>query len=333
MGSNLATRARHAVEIAAFLLAAMTAMPAHAEGTPAGTVISNTATVDFDLDGTAVSRDSNTALVTVVERIDVITTLRSPQLLVAPGDIDRATLFTVTNTGNGTETFSLAIDSSLLGDDFDPDPDVPAIYFDTDGNGEFNPGDEAYDPGTNDPVLTADSTIDVFIVNDIPDAVTNGQTGLSQLTATSLSGTGLPGDDLPGRGDDGVDAVIGSTGGESNDIAEYLVSDVRVNVLKSQDVLDPQGGTQPIPNATVTYTITVEVISTGTVTAATFRDPLPQFVTFDAGSITLNGLTISDSPDADDGEYDPNGAVVVRLGDLTQADGIQTVTFNVTIDE
>ena len=311
----------------------MTAMPAHAEGTPAGTVISNTATVDFDLDGTAVSRDSNTALVTVVERIDVITTLRSPQLLVAPGDIDRATLFTVTNTGNGTETFSLAIDSSLLGDDFDPDPAVPAIYFDTDSNGEFNPGDEAYDPGTNDPVLTADSTIDVFIVNDIPGAATNGQTGLSQLTATSLSGTGLPGDDLPGLGDGGVDAVIGSTGGESNDIAEYLVSDVRVNVLKSQDVLDPQGGTQPIPNAMVTYTITVEVVSTGTVTAATVRDPLPPFVTFEAGSITLNGLAISDPADADDGEYDPNGAVVVRLGDLTQTDGVQTVTFNVTIDE
>jgi hypothetical protein len=43
---------------------------------------------------------------------------------------------------------------------------------------------------------------------------------------------------------------------------------------------------------------------------------------------------MSDATDTDDGELDTTGAptVVVRLGDLTQADGQQTVTFSVTID-
>jgi hypothetical protein len=52
------------------------------------------------------------------------------------------------------------------------------------------------------------------------------------------------------------------------------------------------------------------------------------------GSITLNAGALTDAIDADAGELDTSGAptVVVRLGDLTQADGIQTVVFEVTID-
>ena len=310
------------------------ASSAFAAGTPAGTVISNTASVDFDLGGSALSLNSNTVTVTVVERIDVVTTLRSPQILVSPGDTGQAALFTIANTGNGTETFTLAIDSTLIGDDFDPDPAVPAIYFDTDGSGDFNVGDVAYQPGVNDPVLAADETINVFIVNDIPGTATNGQRGLSQLTATSTTGSGNPGDVFAGQGDGGVDAVIGTTGGEGSDVAEYLVSDVQITIQKSQLVSDPFGGTEPVPGATVTYTVTVEVTSTGTATASTLRDPIPQFTTFVPGSITLNSNAISDAADTDEGEFDTSGAptVIVRLGDLTLADGQQTVTFDVTID-
>jgi uncharacterized repeat protein (TIGR01451 family) len=308
--------------------------PAFAAGTPAGTVISNTASVDFDLAGTPLSLDSNTVVVTVEERIDVVTTLRSPQVLVSPNDTDQAALFTIANTGNGTETFALSIDSTLIGDDFDPDPAVPAIYFDTDASGDFNVGDQAYQPGVNDPILAPDATIDVFIVNNIPGLVTNGQRGLSQLTATSQTGTGSPGDVFAGLGDGGVDAVIGLTGGEGSDVAEYLVSDVQISIQKSQLVVDPFGGSEPVPGATVTYTVTVEVTSTGTATASTLRDPIPQFTTFVPGSITLNTNAVSDATDTDEGELDTAGppTVVVRLGDLTQADGQQTVTFDVTID-
>ena len=52
------------------------------------------------------------------------------------------------------------------------------------------------------------------------------------------------------------------------------------------------------------------------------------------GSITLNAVAISDATDADAGEFDITGVptVVVRLGDLTQGDGLQTIIFDVTID-
>ena len=98
--------------------------------------------------------------------------------------------------------------------------------------------------------------------------------------------------------------------------------------------MDPSGGTEPIPGATITYTITVEVISTGTALTSFVDDPIPTWSSFVPNSITLNGLAISDATDGDAGEYDITGAptVVVRLGDLTQADGLQTVVFQVTID-
>lgn len=297
-------------------------------------MIQNTATVEFDLAGTPVTLQSNVATITVVERIDVIVTRQSPQILVGPGDTGRAILFTLTNTGNGSEVFALAIDSLLGGDDFDPVPAVPAIYFDTDSSGDFNIGDVAYNPGVNDPVLAADASLDIFIVNDIPAAVVNGQIGLSQLTATALTGSGAPGTEFPGQGDGGVDAVIGTSGGENSDSGEYLVSDVVLSVVKSQLISDPFGGTQPIPGATITYTVTVEVTSSGTATSSVIRDLIPTYTSFVPASITLNALALSDASDADAGEYDTTGApqVRVRLGDLTQADGVQTVVFQVTID-
>jgi len=308
--------------------------PAGAAGTAVGTIIENTANITFDLGGTPLALQSNTTTIVVAERINVTTTLQSPQTLVAANDADRALLFLVTNIGNGTETFQLAIDSVIAGDDFDPVPAVPAIYFDTDGSGDFNAGDLAYTPGLNDPNLAPDESVSVFLVNDIPGTVVNGEIGRSELTASSATGTGPAGTVFANQGDGGVNAVIGTTGGSAADEGEYLVSDVLINVVKSQVITDPTGGSEPIPGATLTYSIDIEVASAGVAATSVFRDAIPTFTTFVPASITLNGAAISDALDADAGELDNSGAptVVVRLGDLTQGDGVQTVVFEVTID-
>lgn len=316
------------------ILCCVFSAPAGAVGTAVGTVIENTAVVDYDLAGTPLSIQSNTTTLAVAERINVTVTLQSPQTPVAPGDTARALLFTVTNTGNGTETFQLAIDSLIAGDDFDPDPAIPAIYFDTDGSGDFNAGDQPYTPGSNDPDLLADESINVFLVNDIPAGLANGLTGRSELTATSATGIGTPGTVFAGQGDGGVNAVIGSTGGEAEDTGEYLVSDVQVSVVKSQLVNDPFGGNEPVPGATLTYSLVVTVNSPGVATASTVRDAIPTFTSYVPNSITLDSVAISDVADTDEGEFDTSGvpSVVVRLGDLTQALGARTIEFQVVID-
>ena len=311
-----------------------TAPCAWSEGTPAGTVIDNVATVSFDLAGVNTTLDSNTVTFSVLERLDVVITLQSPQVVVAPGAVDRSLLFTVTNTGNGIDEIELSIDSALAGDDFDPVPATPSIYFDTDSSGDFSVGDVAYVPGGNDPQLAADDSIDVLLVNDIPGAVANGNLGRSQLTAASSTGTGLPGTTLAGLGDGGLDAIVGASGGAAAVYGEYIAADVQISMLKSVAVSDPFGGTEPTVGATLTYTVSVEVVNSGTVNAGTFTDPIPGATTFVANSISLNGGNLTDANDADAGELDSSGtpAVVVRLGDLTLADGVQTIEFQVTID-
>ena len=304
-------------------------------GTAVGTIIENTATVDFVFVNSAERVVSNTITFRVAERIDVVVTPQSGQVVVLPNSTARSLLFTVTNTGNGTETYQLAINSLVAGDDFDPIPSLPdPVFFDTDGSGDFSTGDVAYVPGGNDPILLADESVDVLLVNDIPGGLTNGDLGRSELIATAATGSGVPGTVYAGLGDGGTDAVIGTTGGAATEFGEYLVEDLTINVVKTQAVMDPSGGTDAIVGATITYTITVEVVSVGTATLSSVADLIPSWTTFIPNSITLNGLAISDAIDGDAGEYDITGAptVVVRLGDLTLADGIQTVVFQVTID-
>lgn len=328
---NRLPRGLELVAVVFLILATTSALSA---GTPAGTVISNVAQVDYEIAGTPNTATSNVSSVTVQERIDVVVTLQSPQILVAAGETDRAVLFTVTNTGNGTETFQLAVNSVLGGDDFDPVPSATPIYFDTDASGDFSVGDVAYAPGSNDPVLAADTSVDILLLNDIPGTVVNGELGRSELAADSTTGTGAPGDVFAGQGDAGTDAVLGTTGGTGSDTGEYLVADVQISVLKSVSVLNQFGGTEPIPGATLTYTVTAQVTNSGTATNSVFSDPIPADTTYVPGSITLNAGALTDAIDADAGELDSSGAptVVVRLGNLTQADGIQTVVFEVTID-
>jgi uncharacterized repeat protein (TIGR01451 family) len=308
---------------------------AFAAGTAVGTLIENTASVDFTQLGAQQTTNSNTVSFLVAERIDVVVTLRSGLVSVSPGAAAQALLFTVTNTGNGSEAISLGINSVIAGDDFDPIPATPdSIFFDTDNSGDFNVGDIAYAAGINDPVLAADESVDVLLVNDIPGPVVDGQLGRSELRATAATGSGPPGTVFAAQGDGGVDAVIGTTSATAAVFGEYVVDDVEINIVKSQLVSDPMGGSEPVVGATISYTISVEVVSAGTATAATINDVVPTWSTFVPNSITLNGAAITDPTDGDAGEYDVTGApaVVVRLGDLTQADGPQNIVFQVTID-
>ena len=334
---HLLTRAYKAPHVIAAIIASVLSLfagAALAAGTPAGTVVENQAVVNFELAGTPLTRSSNVTSLRVAERIDVVASLQSPQLLAAAGDTDRALLFTVTNTGNGTESYGLAIENTISGDDFDPVAAVPAIYFDTDASGDLTAADQPYTAGVNDPVLAADASIDIFLVSSIPAGAANGEIGRTQLTVSSLTGVGAAGTVYAGSGESGVDAVSGTSTGEALAVGEYIVSDIQLNVVKAQVISDPFGGNEPVPGATITYTITIEVVGSGTATGATFHDEIPDYSSYLADSISLNGGNLSDLIDADEGEYDTTTvpAVVVRLGDLTLADGVQTIEFQVSID-
>jgi len=316
-------------------LAGCAASPAavHAIGTAAGTNITSIATVDYSIGGTPASTTSNASTIAVAELVNVTITLQSPTISVAAGATSEALLFLVTNTGNSSETFALAGESVLVGDDFDPTPSSPFIYFDTDASGDLSPGDAPYVAGPDDPLLAADESVAIILVNDIPAGQPDGDYGRSQLEVTAETGPAAPGTVFPGAGTGGVDAVIGTSGGEGAVVGQYLVGDILLSAVKSQAVSDPFSGTQPIPGATIAYQIVVTATGTGAALNAVFSDPIPGSTTYVAGSLRLNGAPLTDGADADVGSFVAAPArVAVNLGDLTSAAGPQTIDFRVTIN-
>ena len=307
----------------------------HAAGTAAGTNIQNTAQVSYTIGSSTVTATSNTSSVTVAEIVDAVLTIANPTATVSPAATGEELVFTLTNSGNGSEAFNLtALSAGVVGDDFDPTLAVPAIYFDTDNSGDFSGGDLAYNPGVNDPLLAADASVRLILVNSIPNTAINGNRGRSQLTAAAASGTGAPGTSLGLVGTGGVEAVAGTTGGDAVLFGEYLVADVQLTAVKSQTIVDPFGGGRALPRARINYQIVVTPSGTGTAAAAAFSDLIPANTTYVAGSLQLNGAVLSDTADGDAGAFvsAPAPQVRVTLGDLTGGSAPQTIQFAVTIN-
>jgi uncharacterized repeat protein (TIGR01451 family) len=315
-------------------IAALAPLSAFALGTPAGTQIQNTAQVNYTVGGANVTVDSNPTTLSVAEILNVNVAVQTPTVSVAPGATQRVVVVRVTNTGNGVETFNLAGESVLAGDDFDPIPSVPFIYFDTDNSGDLSPADVAYASGSNDPVLAADQFATLLIVNNIPPALANGVQGRTQLTATAFTGSGAAGTVFAGAGVGGVDAVVGTTGATQIGLGTYIVAGLQINAVKTQTVLDQFGGTRPVPGARINYQITVTPTGTGTALNTLFTDAIPSNTTYVAGTLVLNGIAMTDAADVDAGQFVviPTTQVRVSLGDLTDVSGAQIIEFSVTIN-
>jgi uncharacterized repeat protein (TIGR01451 family) len=285
--------------------------------------------------GTQLTTSSNVTLIDVAERLDAVLTIDSAIAAASPGETQQELVFTLTNTGNGTETFTLSgLSAGLPGDDFDPLLASPSLYFDTDSSGDLSPGDQAYVPGTNDPTLVADASVRILLVNDIPGTALDGQRGRSQLSIRAQTGTGSPGTSFDNLGDSGVHAVVGATGAAAETFGEYFIGAVQIQAIKSQTIADQFGGTRPLSGARINYQIVVTPAGAGTAANVVFSDLIPTHTTFVAGSLALNGAVQTDASDGDAGQYisAPQPQVRLTLGDLTAASGPQTVEFAVTID-
>ena len=307
------------------------ATPAMAAGTRAGSVIENTATATYDVGPGTSSVNSNQHDLQVDELIDVTVDWADPaDVPTTPGATGQVLTFTVTNNGNGNETYGLTTVSTIGGDNYDPT--VNQIVID-DGDGIYEPGiDAVYVPGTNDPALEPDASVTVFVISTTPGGVADTNRGGVQLVAASQTGTGAPGTNVGGAnaGEGGSDAVVGTSGGDGLDNGFYVVAAATVSLVKSATVADPFGGSDALPGSTVTYTITANTVGGGTLPNLRITDAVPTGTTYVPGSITLGGSPLSDATDADAGNFGA-GTVTVNLGNVP---GGQTrvVTFQVTIN-
>jgi uncharacterized repeat protein (TIGR01451 family) len=315
--------------MAAAALLLLPALPALAVGTPAGTNITNQANVSFVVDTTTINKASNEVTVQVAEVLDATLQWQdSSNILAKGGDTGKVATFLLTNTGNGSEAFTLTVDNTVGGDQFNPT--LAAVYLDANGNGQYDAGtDTLYTAGANDPVLAADGSINVFVLNDMPAGVNDSDLGNSNLSAAANTGTGAAGTAFPGAGDGGINAVIGATGAVAADEAIYQISSVDVTVVKSATVDDPYGGNEPMPTATITYSIAVTASGSGTAQSVAVTDTVPDNTTYVNGTLQLDGTVLTEAADGDAGQITGRD-IAVQLGDLQ--DTVRTVTFQVTID-
>ncbi len=310
---------------------ALNGTAAHAAGTLAGTDIVNTAQATYDGPSGSVTVESNPVTIKVDELLDVTVVSSDPGDVAAePGATGQVTTYQVTNTGNGQEAFTLTADTAKGGDDFDTT--FEQIILDTNGNGVYDPGvDTIYTPGTNDPVLEADESTIVFILSTIPATANDSERAEIELSAVAVTGSGAPGTSFAGEGDGGGDAVVGATGANGEDSSFFVIQTAQITLVKSATVADPFGGTEAIPGATITYQLVATIAGSGSLTNLVVSDDIPADTSYTAETISLEGVSLTDSDaDADAGSFDGTG-IAVDLGTVPGGQ-TRTITFQVTID-
>ena len=310
------------------IAAALITTPAHAGGVKAGTLIENTASATYDGGAGPVTIPSNTITVKVDELLDVTVTSRdSGPVSAAPGSA--VLTFELTNTGNGPEAYTLTANPAVAGNDFDTT--VNGIAVDTNGNGVYDPGvDQMLTGPATTAAIAADASLTVFVLVTIPGGVADGDQSDVSLLAEAVTGTGAPGTAFAGQGAGGGNAIVGSTGANATATGSSSVGITDVDLIKSATVRDPFGGTGIVPGATITYAIRAEVKGSGSVSDLVVTDAAPADTTYVAGSLKLDGATLTDAADADAGRSGTSG-ISVDLGTVSGGSS-RTVTFQVTID-
>ncbi len=340
-----------------------------AAGTASGTTVSNTATVNYRVGGVAQTAvNSNTATFVVDTKIDLtVATTDAAAVQVAPGAAEQVLTFTVTNTGNATQDFSLqavALNGGAgnFGGTDNFNAGSVSVYVDTNGNGTFDSG---VDTATSIDNLAADATATVFIVATIPVSQVTGDVASYHLVvqARAVDGSAITettGADTAGS----VDIVFAD--GQGSDTTNDLVRDAKfsaqsdyevlaaaLTVTKSSTVIsDPFNGTtnpKRIPGAIVEYVIQIDNgAGSATATNVTVTDDLSTEIS--AGNLAFNtdsfgaGLGIqvtapninggaaqnlTNASDADQGNYSSNTVTVTGI-DLAASESA-TIRFRVTI--
>lgn len=289
---------------------------AWAAGTGAGTTVSNTATVNYEVGGVAQTAvDSNTTSFVVDRKINLtVAEVGGATTQVVPGGTARVTTFTVTNTSNSPLDFSLAA-ANKTGDDFDLTG--LTAYVESGATAGFQATE---DIATYIDELVADGSATVYVVGDVPAGVVNGNdadvsltatahqsvdaiTGVYVATAGSLAAAAAESNTTSADNTAFVDTVFADAAGTATgDVAEdgkhsdddaYTVSTATLSVTKSSTVVsDPFNGVsanaKAIPGAVIEYCLDVNNGGAAAADNIVLTDAIPANTSYVAGSMKIN---------------------------------------------
>lgn len=271
--TNLVGRLRSAAVMTGVVFTAFLSNAAHAAGTPAGTPVSNTFSLDYQVNSTPQTTITNSGSPTTftVDRLVNLTVTSQGDVNVAPGAQDQELVYAVRNDGNDRQAYSLALEN-LAGDQFDPTGVTVTIYPD-DGDGLFEPGADdgagaGYVPGSgaaSDDILP-DRILWVVVTGDIPPDRSNNDRAdialladtLNPVTSLDPGYTGTAGaqvvgetgtNDLEGEAQNvladgtGTATADGDNDGAHSDTASYIVAGAALNAAKTVAILATDGAT------------------------------------------------------------------------------------------
>jgi uncharacterized repeat protein (TIGR01451 family) len=317
-----------------------TAGNARAAGTPAGSTIANTVSVSYNLGGVALTSVAGSSF--VVDRVVNMTVTKNSDMSAAPNQQNVPISYHVTNTGNAAQRYALQAVSKATNT---WTMNNVRIYRDTNSNNDWDAGDTPYADASTFGDIPVDGALSVMIVADTPAGVTTSQTAAYDLVATAVDAGALTASaQTAGPNNAGVDTVLndsagsaagdGARDGKHSASGAYTVGVSASPVLtmtKAVAIFDQWGGNQPIPGATFRYTITAT--ASGVANNVVVNDPLPANTVFIPNTLKLNNAALTDAADADAGDVGGTTAdtVTVKLGNLTGASLMQTITFDVKI--
>jgi uncharacterized repeat protein (TIGR01451 family) len=305
-------------------ITSLAATPAFAAGTTAGTTITNTATVDYQVGGVAQGQQSASNNFTVDRKINLLVEeVGTVTTSVVPGQTNAVTTFQLTNSSNEVLDFAL-VASQIVGgtaahggtDTFDA-ANV-RIYRDntvTGTVGSWDVGDTLLTGFVDE--LVVDTAIRLFVVADIPTGLANNAVAGVTLRATAREGgvastQGAAITETAGANTAGKDTVFADIAGVTGDAArdgshsdndDYTVQTATLAVTKTSRVIsDPFNNTtnpKLIPGAVVEYCIAVANSGSVAATSVVINDPVPGQLTYSTGTILLNGTTTAGTCNAD----------------------------------
>ena len=284
------------IQLSISLVALALSANSWAAGTASGTDINNTATLSYNVGGTAQTAiesseagnskpglgEGTATTFKVDKKVDLLVTAGSG-VNVVPGTTAQAITFTLKNEGNSEESFSFT-PTQVTGDSFDTtNCTTPANV-----------------------TLAADATETITVSCDIPvsnEIVKNNATSTIDLKAKTESVTETTGADTAGT----VDTVFADDTGTTTDGADrnaehsavntYTINTADLTVAKISTVVsDPSNLTtnpKRIPGAIIEYTITVTNASgASTATGIVINDAVPGDLEVQ-GTPTITGGTSS----------------------------------------
>lgn len=290
----------------------MAGSSAHAAGTVAGTSITNTASVSYNVGTATMTAPSASATFLVDKKVNLtVAQVGSTATQTTAGSTAQVTTFTVTNLTNATEDFRLTGDQPLI---------VPTnygienftvsnihAYVDSNNNGIYDAGDTQIFINS----LAPDASATVFVVADIPNTAGASVSYVSLLAVAADVGTGgALGADIVATPLTTADSpttvdIVFADGGGLNDLARngqaraydaYQITTAAVSLTKTATVVsDPVNGVinpKAIPGATVSYCMIVSNTGPATATNVVVTDVLPTTVTYTAGSLLVGGAGV-----------------------------------------